>query len=412
VQTTSHADVGTSMAARVTGRVQPLALPATRLLSLDAFRGLTMAAMVIVNNPGDWNTVYWPLLHAEWNGCTPTDLVFPYFLFIVGVAITLSRSTLGSWSRIVRRSLVILGFGLFLTGFPFWFNPAFTPATWRFPGVLQRIAVCYLVAAFLYRLTVPNGERQDLRHAIRLGGWIVGVLLVYWAAMTWMPVPGGSAGDLSPSGNLGAFIDRAVFGESHLWKKHAWDKLHPWLAGWDPEGILSTLPAIATTVIGVITGLWLRADRSPSGKAAGMAVAALPLMALGLAWHPLFPINKQLWTGSYVLFTGGAALLTLAACYWIIDLRGWKAWSIPFVILGLNAIALYVLEGLVEKLLIVIRVTGSEGKPVVLQHLIYTVWFEPIASPKNASLLFALANLAVFFAVLYALYRRKIFLKV
>ncbi len=381
------------------------AVPATRLISLDAFRGLTMAGMVIVNNPGSWDHIYWPLEHAEWNGCTPTDLIFPFFLFIVGVSITLSRATLWSRARIVRRALVILGLGLFLAGFPF-----FRLATWRIPGVLARIAACYLIAALVFRSAGQGGAESDRRRAWILGTCTVVLLLGYWALMSWVAWPGGQPGDLTPSGNLGAFVDRAVFGESHLWKKHAWDSAHPWLPGWDPEGLVSTLPAVATTLIGAMTGLWLRTGYTGQRKAALMAVASVPLMVIGLAWDPLFPINKQLWTSSYVLFTAGAALLALAACDWAIDVRGWKRWSAPLVIMGLNAITLFVLSTLVEKLLLLIKVPYDGGTS--LWGTIYRVCFVPIASPKNASLLFALAFLAAMFVVLYALYRRRIFLKV
>ena len=218
----------------------------TRLVSLDVFRGLTMAGMVIVNNPGDWGNVYWPLLHAEWHGWTPTDLVFPFFLFIVGVSITLSKKT-ASWSSIFRRAAIIFALGLFLSGYP-----RFNIERWRIPGVLQRIAVCYLVAAVLYRVSDKRREVQ----ARFIAAVAVVLALGYWAMMAFVPPPGGVAGDLTPDGNLGAWIDRALM-SGHLWRPK-----------WDPEGLLSTIPAITTTLFGVLAGMCLSSEHTPQRKAA------------------------------------------------------------------------------------------------------------------------------------------------
>ena len=366
-----------------------------RLMSLDVFRGLTMAAMVIVNNPGDWGAVYAPLLHAEWHGWTPTDLVFPFFLYSVGVSMTLSSSTLGPWGRILRRTAVIAGLGLFLAGFP-----RFPLATWRIPGVLQRIAVCYLAAVCIFRATAGPGGRNGLRHAFRLGWWIVGLLVSYAAVMVLVPVPGGGAGDMSPAGNVGAFIDRTLMG-NHLWQRRPWD----------PEGILSTVPAIGTTLVGVITGLWLRAKASPSGKVVGLVVGGVALMILGELWGLSFPINKNLWTSSYVLFTAGAAGVVLAACYWLIDVRGWKTWGKPLVILGRNAITLFVVSGLLTKVLVTIRVALPDGITTSLYRYLFLTVYAPLLAPKNASLLFALTHPLLLFAVLALLHRRRIYLR-
>ena len=370
-----------------------------RLKSLDAFRGLTMAGMVIVNNPGDWGHVYPPLLHAEWNGCTPTDLIFPFFLFIVGVSITLSRGTMGDPWKIVKRALVIFGFGMVLALYPRWdFSVV------RIPGVLQRIAVCYLAAAFLFRLTAPAHGNDDARRVAQgrtLVLWIVALTLGYWAVMMLVPVPGGVAGDLTPSGNLGAYIDRKVFG-AHLWVQSR---------TWDPEGLLSTVPALATTLLGCVAGLWLGSRATGPRKALWLVAAGIAALGIGLAWSLAFPLNKALWTSSYVWFTGGAAAIFLALCYTLIDLKGWTAWSRPFVILGLNAIALFVLSGLGTKFLSYHKVTGPDGNPVSLLRYIYAAWFVPLAEPVNASLLFALANLAVLFVVLWIMDRRGIYLK-
>jgi predicted acyltransferase len=366
-------------------------------VALDAFRGLTMASMVFVNNPGDWGHVYAPLLHARWDGWTPTDLIFPFFLFIVGVSMTLSRSTMGAWTRILRRSAIIFGLGLFLAGFPY-----FRLATIRIPGVLQRIAVCYLAAAFLYRWTAPAGSdsANALRHAVRLLLWAVGLTLGYWLIMAFVPPPGGVAGDLSPSGNLGAYLDRMIFGP-HLWKSSK---------TWDPEGLLSTVPAVGTTLLGGVAGIWLRSSQPVGRKAAWLALAGVAGMLVGGAWNLVFPINKSLWTGSYVWFTAGGAAVTLAACVWLIDGLGWKAWSKPLVILGLNAITLFVLSGLIAKSLGLIKLSVGD-KTVSLGAWLYVSWFVPLGSPKNTSLLYAAVNLLVLFGILYVLYRRRIFLK-
>jgi predicted acyltransferase len=367
---------------RIGGMVEP-APAAARVSSLDAFRGLTMALMVVVNNPGTWSAVYWPLEHAEWNGWTPTDLVFPFFVFIVGVSLTLSRQTLGApWWRLARRGLVIIGCGLFMAGFPF-----FNPVRWRIPGVLQRIGVCYLAAAFAFRWT--SGRR---RQAAILAAGVAAILLVYWFVLT-------RSGDLTAEGNLGARIDRALM-SGHLWRR-----------AWDPEGLLSTLPAIATALVGVLAGLWMRSPAAPAKKIWALAGAGLVLFVAGEIWGASFPINKSLWTSSYVLVTAGAAALLLAAFMYVIDVRGYTRWNRPLVVLGSNALTLFVLSGLVAKLMILIKVTRADGEVASLQGLVYERGFAWMGAPKNASLLFSLAFLGIMYGVLYALYRRRIFLK-
>ncbi len=359
-------------------------LVAQRLISLDVFRGVTMASMVIVNNPGDWGHVYAPLLHAPWHGWTPTDLIFPFFLFIVGVSVTLSAKS-ASWGTIARRAAMICGLGLFLSGYP-----RFPLATWRIPGVLQRIALCYFVTAAIFKTT------KSMRAVTSIA---LGLALAYWAILMLVPPPGGVAGDLTAEGNLGAYIDRAIFG-AHLWKPR-----------WDPEGLLSTIPAISTTLLGLVAGLWLRSAAAPTRKATALILAGAAGIAAGYAWNTVFPINKNLWTSSYAVFTAGAASLLLGLCYWAIDVRGWKGWTKPFVILGTNAITLFVVSGLLVKTLAAIRITDA-GTPVSLSHYAYVHYFAPLAAPKNASLLYALAHLALMFALLAWLYRRRIFLRV
>jgi predicted acyltransferase len=343
-----------------------------------------MAAMVIVNNPGTWSAMYWPLEHAEWNGWTPTDLIFPFFLFIVGVSLTLSRHTLHApitW--VLRRAIVLIALGLLLTGFP-----RFDLDQWRFTGILPRIAVCYLVAALLYRATTaPAAQRSHplavRRQAIALATIAAVILAGYWLALTRL-------GDLTPEGNIGAAIDRRLFG-SHLYRS----------GQWDPEGLFSSVPAVATTLLGVLCGMWLTTTGPLLHKVRVMAFAGAILIAAGEAWHPWFPINKNLWTSSYVLLTGGVAMATLAVCLYVIDVRGWRRWSHPFSVLGMNAIALFVVSGLIGKAFVVWKLQGP----------IYEHGFAWLASPKNASLLYSLAFLALMYAMCAWLYRRRIFLK-
>lgn len=366
-----------------------------RLLALDAFRGLTMAAMVIVNNPGDWGHVYAPLLHAEWHGCTPTDLVFPFFLFIVGVAITLSRKT-GRVSSMIRRAVVLVALGWLLNLFP-----RFDIAHMRIPGVLQRIGLCYLAAALIYRWAVGQGSGASAWPAARRIALVASATLVaYWALLMTVPGESGVRGDLTPDGNIGAVLDRALM-DGHLWKPR-----------WDPEGLLSTIPAIGTTLLGLLAGLWLRVSAPGVARLRGLVLGGAAAAALGLAWSIVFPLNKSLWTSSYAMYTAGLASLFLGACYLLIDLRGWRRAAYPSIVLGSNAIALYVLSGLLATSSIVYKVTLEDGSVVAWKTWVYRSLFEPLASAYNASLLYALANLVVLYAVLWVMYKRGIFLKV
>jgi predicted acyltransferase len=369
---------------------------AGRMVSLDVFRGMTIAGMILVNNPGDWGSIYSPLEHASWSGWTPTDLVFPFFLFIVGVSITLALSrraeTAGRrrdlYVKIIRRAAIIFALGLFLGGFPH-----FDLSTIRIPGVLQRIAVCYLFASVIFLNT-------DWRKQAYIAA---GLLLVYWALMTLVPAPGFGAGHLeSKEANLAAYIDRAVFG-GHVWRQ---------AKVYDPEGILSTLPAIATTLIGVLTGHLLRSRRAPLEKVASMFVAGVASVVVGWVWNYWFPVNKALWTSSYVLFTAGLALELFAVCYWLVDIKGYKRWSLPFVIFGANALALYFLAELSANLISIISFTRADGSRASLQAIIYDNLFASWASPLNASLAFAVCTVLVWLGVMSLLYRRRIFIKV
>jgi predicted acyltransferase len=370
-------------------------LTSSRLVSLDVFRGITIAGMVLVNNPGTWSSIYWPLAHAEWHGWTPTDLVFPFFLFIVGVAIPLAfgrRMESGGSKRdlywkIARRTLIIFALGMFLAAFPY-----FELSTIRIPGVLQRIAVCYFFASIIF---LNTRVRTQVIITIAL-------LLIYWLLVTRLHAPGFGTGDLSKEGSLASFIDRTIFGP-HIW---AQGKVY------DPEGILSTIPAIATTLFGVLTGQWLRTDKTPYEKVAGLFVAGASCVVIGWCWNPFFPINKALWTSSYVFFTGGLALEFLALCYWLIDIQKYQRWAKPFVVLGVNAIVLYVGSGIMAELLGLIKVPQGDGTQISLQGWIFQNLFLSWASPINASLGYAIAFVLLWLGLMWILYSRKIFIKI
>jgi predicted acyltransferase len=366
------------------------------MLSLDAFRGMTVAGMILVNNPGTWSAVYDPLEHAAWHGWTPTDLVFPFFLFIVGVSITLAlgpRAETGGgrrelFGKITRRALIIFALGLVLAGFPYFNLP-----TIRVTGVLNRIAVCYFCAAVIFLKT--DWRRQAVIAAALLVG--------YWALLMLVPAPGFAAGDLTPQGNVAAYVDRLLLGE-HIWKGGG--KVY------DPEGILSTLPAIATTLTGVLAGRLLRARAAPEAKVSAMFVAGVVGVVAGWAWHHWFPINKPLWTSSYVLFTAGMALQLLAVCYWLIDIHGRRRWAVPFVVFGTNALAVFFLSGLFARLLTVIKLPQPDGRQTALQTYVFQNFFAPWAEPVNASLAYAVCFVLLWLGLMTILYRRKIFIKV
>ena len=368
----------------------------SRLVSLDVFRGITIAGMVLVNNPGTWSAIYPPLEHAAWNGITPTDFIFPFFLFIVGVAISLALGrrieagvSKSVYLKVFRRSGVIFLLGLLLAAFPF-----FELSTLRIPGVLQRIAVCYLIVSLIFLHT--NWKQQTV-----LG---IAALLVYWILMTLVPVPNCEATSVSDKVcNLAAYLDRVILTESHMWKQ---SKV------FDPEGILSTLPSLVTTLSGVLTGTWLKSKRGNDEKVGGIFFFGIVLCAIGWSWNLLFPFNKALWTSSYVVYTSGLALCFLGFCYWLIDINGYRKWSKPFVIFGVNALALFVGSSFMAKCLGLIKVSGEAGKSVSLQGWIFQNIFLPIASPINASLLFAICFILFWLFLMWLLYRKNIFIKI
>lgn len=368
---------------------------ASRLLSLDVFRGITIAGMVLVNNAGG-SPVYAPLEHAKWHGWTPTDLIFPFFLFIVGVAIPLAfqrRVEQGGTKRdlylkVVRRSLLIFFISLIiLHGFPYTLEKF---SHIRIPGVLQRIAVCYFFTAMLFLTT-----------RIRTQAIVAGaLLLLYWAAMMLIPAPGYAAGDLSVEGSLASWIDRTLL-PGHIYRPL-----------YDPEGIFSTIPAIATCISGVLAGRWMQMKREPLDKVAGLFGAGALCVVVGYMWNWVFPVNKALWTSSYVMLTTGLALQLLSLCYWSIDIKGYKRWTKPFVIFGVNALALFVLSGLMARILSVIPITKMDGTPGTLKGWVYEHFFTSWLSPINASFGYALAYVLLWLGLMTILYRRKIFIKV
>lgn len=378
-----------------------------RLVSLDVFRGITIVLMIIVNSPGNASTYAW-LQHAIWHGCTLADLVFPFFVFIVGVSVGYATSH-PTWLRapvrikagqghahvhghyttltqrllaISKRTLIILVLGLFLNAFPHHFDFA----TLRYFGVLQRIAICYFFSAVLCLTT-----RVRTQFFIMLG-----LLMGYWFLMTcW-----GGSEPFTPAGNVGAFVDRLIFSPAHLYGKV-----------FDPEGFLGTLPAIATALLGNLTGYWLRSQYAEHEKVQGLFSMGILLVMCGGMWGMTFPINKSLWTSSYVLWTGGWALIVLAGCYWLIEIKKLTKWAWPFKVFGVNAITAYMLHVFVLKLQAMILISKPDGTSENLR-LFLTEKLFGWTTLANASLLYALSGVLFWFLVMWVLYRRKIFIKV
>ena len=449
-----------------------------RLISLDVFRGLTIAGMVLVNNPGT-SPVYWPLDHAEWNGLTPTDWIFPFFLFIVGVAISISLGkrvralseservvTAGAsiYTKIITRAVSIYLLGLAVSVLPFFqFQSTDAPdllklIVWlvfaaallflllrnfkiaailggvaivgvigmmlagyhvvfydfsmmRVMGVLQRIAVCYLVTSLIF---LHTNWKQQVYISLAL-------LLGYWLIMTTIPVPGCDVTTINDKAcNLAAYVDRMIIGEPHMWRV---SKV------FDPEGILSTIPAIVTTISGVLTGTWLRRSEYALKRAdnedqptkaetqnttvSGIFFFAVVLFAVAWIWNFFFPFNKSLWTSSYVLVTTGLALFTFGCCYWLIDIKGYRRWAKPFMIFGANALALFVFSGLFARMMSAVRVGYTpEGKGISVQRWLVDNIFLALFQPINASLAYAICFILFFLFLMWLLYRKGVYVKV
>ncbi|MES2221200.1 MAG: DUF5009 domain-containing protein [Acidobacteriota bacterium] len=374
-----------------------------RLLSLDLFRGLTIAFMILVNDAGNFSTAYWPLLHSKWNGCTPTDIVFPTFLFIIGITTVIStssrlargvpRQTL--FLQIVRRTIILFLLGIVVNSFPF-----FNPHTMRFFGILPRISVCYFVVATLYLFS--QGWRDKL-------ALFVAILIVYWILLRFVPVPGYGVPThgvpfMDPLHNLPFWVDRSLFSAPHLS-----EGTH------DLTGLGSTLPSIATTLLGVLTAQWLRTSHSFTKKVRNIALAGVTAVILGGLWNFTFPINKELWTSSFVLFAGGASLLLLALFMWVVDRvpenssgRPRSPLATALLVFGTNAITAYVFSELLAS-----GLSSIPTRPGMnLQETLYQAIFHAIPNSPFASLLYSLAYVGVCWLFTYTLYRRNIFIKI
>jgi predicted acyltransferase len=366
-----------------------------RLASLDAFRGLTIAAMILVNCPGTYSAVYFQLKHAEWNGWTFADTIFPSFLFIMGVSMVFSfagRRQDGNNNsklefQIVKRTLILFGLGLFINSFPI-----FHLATIRVPGVLQRIALCYF---FTSLILLYGGIRGQVC-------WLVGLIAGYWLVMRYVPVPGIGAGVLEPGRNLAAYVDSLFLG-GHMWTHYE---------TWDPEGMLSTTAAIGTTLFGVLAGHWLRSSFSGSLKAMGMLLAGIGLIALGLLLDNWLPINKSIWTSTFSIFMAGIASVCLALFYWMVDLKGYRRWAIVFVVFGVNPITMYVISEVLDISLRFVRLPLPNGSTLSYRSIIYRTVFVPLAGPEMSSFLFAVASVLLMLALAWIMWKKRLILKV
>jgi predicted acyltransferase len=373
--------------------------PSQRLISLDVVRGITVAFMILVNNNGSERLAYWPLKHADWNGWTPTDLVFPTFLLLVGITIvfsTQSRIAKGEAKRVLlmhalQRAAILFALGILVHGFP-----DYPLATLRIYGVLQRIALCYLMATMLYLWD---------RRVLTLASLAAACLLGYWILMRWVPVPGfgmpvRDIPFLDKDANWVSVVDRLLFPGRLLEKTR------------DPLGLISTIPAVATCLLGVLTGLWLRTEKGMMTKAYGMLCGAAAGLALGSLWAIWFPINKRLWTSSYVLFAAGWTLLALAICYFAIEIKKHDgAWTYPWKVFGSNAIVAYVFSELLSTVLEIVH-WDSNGKTVDLKEWIFSRIFAPIVNVQFGSLLYSLSFVLVCFLPAALLYRKRIFIKI
>ncbi|MBD2137665.1 DUF5009 domain-containing protein [Anabaena sp. FACHB-1237] len=375
-----------------------------RLVSLDVFRGMTIAAMILANMAGVADNVYAPLNHAEWHGCTFTDLVFPSFLFIVGVAMSFSLAKYHTGEKpkksvyvsIFKRTIILCILGLFLNGF--WNKGVWTFnfESLRFMGVLQRIGLTYCFASLVVLHLKPKYQ------------WILaaGLLVIYWVTMMYIPVPDHGAGVLTREGNFGAFIDRLVISKPHLYKGDGFNYLG------DPDGLYSTIPAIVSVLFGVFAGEWLKKQQEANSKISmDLVLFGLCCLVLGIMWDAIFPMNKKLWTSSYVLFTSGWALLVLAGCYEMVEVRLKKDWFKPFEVMGVNAIALFVASVLLIKVTTKTQL-GTGDNAISIYNWIYENVFASWSGKLNGSLLFALVTLLLWYGVAVVMYQKKWFIKV
>jgi predicted acyltransferase len=397
-----------------------------RLLALDVFRGLTVASMLLVNDPGTWSAIYPPLAHAPWHGWTPTDLIFPFFVFIVGITTQLSISSRrargddeGAIRRqILKRGALIFLFGFLVNGFPFftWGNVAGNPDPtiferfvdrlyhWRIMGVLQRIGIAYVISALI-------ATRVRLRTQIII---TAGILVGYWLVMTALPVPGssGTPGHMllgRPESTMAAYWDRVFLD----WSRFGLGN-HLWVGAvtWDPEGILSTAGAVGTALLGNVAGWWLGQQRPLPERINGLFAGGALAMMTGLMWNWVFPINKSLWTSSYALFTAGLAAVSIGTIMWLVDFQGWRRWTKPFVIYGTNPMVAFVGSGIVARCIYSLFKVEYDGQVISVQAAMYRSLYASWLSPMNASLAFAITFVLFFFVILTVLYRRNIVFKV
>ncbi len=387
-----------------------------RMISLDVFRGLTVGLMILVNNPGSWSHVYSPLRHASWHGWTPTDLVFPFFLFIVGVAMALSfgkRMEAGAdvadlKKKVWSRGAIIIGLGLFLNGFPFniplnaqmaadfEFMEIFRRfLTLRYWGVLQRIGMAYLMGGLII-LYLPRTMSRI---------FAVGVLVFIYEFFMRVPlVDGWGAGSFELADNFVRYLDMLIFGEAHLYGGTG--------VAFDPEGFLSTLPAVVTLLSGFWLGEYLLRPIDHQEKLSNLSVLGIILFVLGSLLGLIEPINKQLWTVSYVITMDGLAIMMIVVSSYLIDVKKMDFWIKPAIVFGSNALVVFVGSGIMGRLMSMMKTTNAEGEIVSLKHALYTGVFVPLAGNINGSLLFALTNIAFWLAILWYLYSKKIFVKI
>jgi len=373
----------------------------SRLMSLDVYRGLMVAAMIVVDNPGSDEHAYWPIMHTKWNGWTPADFIFPSFLFLVGISIVYSfaaRLQRGDTRRkifahAVKRSLMLIAIGMLVNASPII---GLDLDTWRFEGVTQRIGICYFFASIL---ELWAGRREQ---------WLalLACLVGYWALLRFFPVPGAGVPGrdipfMDPLQNLPAWLDRKLF------MGHLYDGTR------DPEGILHTIPAIGSTLIGVLTGHWLRKQKDARKLIAGMLLSGIVGILAGVLWNRWFPINKNLWTSSFVLFSAGLALLFLSLLYWMLEVKRWRgAWTMPILVFGMNAIAGFVADSFIYGPGYTFTARAPNGA-IMNWHEAAQAWLEAAGlATANASLVYSLAAVAICWFLLWLLWRKKIFLKI
>jgi predicted acyltransferase len=389
-----------------------------RLLSLDVFRGVTVAAMILVTDPGTYSARYSPLCHSEWDGPTPTDIIFPSFLVAIGLAMTLSftaRMQRGAnraslLAHVLRRAVVLIFLGLLVNGFP-----DYPLHTIRIPGILQHIALCYLAGSILYlTLYSRQADNDRIRRMIVIAAWTIGVLALYWALLKLVPVPGFGKGRLDSLGNFGGYVDRSVFSVRHLW---AYGTTPGYGVTFDPDGLLVALSSLGNLLIGVLAGEWLSTHYARTRKALVLGAAAGSLILLGWALGPWMPLNKKLWTSTFTILSSGYALLAFAVFYCILDVKRWRSWATrwwtgPALVFGTNAILAFAISSVITTSADRLHKAVPQGSPLTLHTWAYLYGFASWLSPINASLAYALVIVLLNLALLYPLYRRRIFLRI